>query len=256
VLILGAVLWVIAAVAVLVAVIQQRRWHQMAAAETLTCAQLREQADIMKELGGGGGTFRRVCEVVGAAQPGRDGPDTAPMSEVAAVWHRHQVTRRYERYVNRSNGQRRLERGEEVVSRFSSAAPFSVTDDTGSIVVTPDGASVDRPERVHSDFRRGGSSAGLTALGITINLGSVDGTIGFRTEEWAIRPGTSLYVLGEVTDHGGELRIGKPDKGRFIISTRSEAELTARARRTQRAAMVTAAVAGAAGLVALVAGLI
>jgi hypothetical protein len=254
VLVLGVVLWVIAAVAVLVAVIQQRRWHQMAAAETLTCTQLREQADIMSELGGGG-TFRKVCEVVGTAQPGPDGPDTAPMSKIEAVWHRHQVTRRYERYVNRSNGQRRLERGDEVVSRFHSAAPFTVTDGTGSILVAPDGASVDRPEQVHSDFRRGNSSAGLTALGITVNLGNVDGTIGFRTEEWAIRPGTFLYVLGEVVDQGGELRIGKPDKGRFIISTRSEAELTAHARRTQRVAMVTAAVAGAGGLAAAVAGL-
>jgi hypothetical protein len=254
VLFLGAALLVIAAVAVVVAVIQQRKWHQMAAAETLTCAQLREQAGTMGELGSAG-SFRKVCEVVGTARPGPDGAATATVSKVACVWHRNVVTRRYQRYVNRSDGKRRLERGSEVVSTFASSAPFTVSDDSGSVLVSPDGAAVDRPERVHSEFRQGSGTGSLTAMGITINLGSLDGTIGFKTEEWAIRPGTRLYVLGEVTDQDGELRFGKPEKGRFIISTRSEAELTSRARRLQRVAMGAAAVTAAGGLALLVAAL-
>jgi hypothetical protein len=254
VLILGAVLLVIAAVAVFLAIRQQRKWHLMAATETLTCAQLREQADLVGELGGTGG-FRKVCEVVGNAQPGPDGATAATISKVPCVWHRHEVHRRYDRYVSDGKGGRRRERRSELASRFASEAPFALADATGTILVGPQGASVDRPERVHKEHRPANSLASLTTMGVTLSLGSADGAVGYDTEEWAIRTDTPLYVLGEVTNDAGHLRIGKPEKGRMLISTRSEAELTASARRAQRIAMVVAVAAALGGVVSLVVAL-
>lgn len=252
-LIAGLVLLVLAVVAVAVALFQRRKWHLMAATETVTSARLKEEADAVAELGAAG-DFRKVCEVVGAAQPGPDGPLTATISQVPCVWHRHVVRRRYWRSVSDGKGGRRQERRTEQVSEFSSGAAFTVADETGAVVVAPDGATVDRPERVHHEFKQDPSGGNLTALGVTIRLGDSDGTIGFDTEEWVIRVGTPLYVLGEASRQTDEVRVGKPHSGRFLISTRSEAELTSRARLFQRISMAVGAVAALAGAALLVSG--
>ena len=52
-------------------------------------------------------------------------------------------------------------------------------------------------------------------------------TLGYRYEEEAIWVGSPIYVLGEATDWQGELRLLRPhDDGEFIVSVKSEEELT------------------------------
>ena len=59
-----------------------------------------------------------------------------------------------------------------------------------------------------------------------------------------------------MSDEDGELRLRKPDKGPFKVSTESEAELLASASSGRRWAGVAAAVFGVVGLVLTVLGLV
>ena len=94
-------------------------------------------------------------------------------------------------------------------------------------------------------------------FGIEVQLGSGSRSIGFKREEWVVRPGTRLYTLGEISDRGGRLQIGKPiDGGRLIISSRSEQELQAAAARRSKIATIGGAVAAVAGVALLIAGLL
>jgi hypothetical protein len=76
-------------------------------------------------------------------------------------------------------------------------------------------------------------------------------TLGYRFTERAIPAGRQLYVLGEVADEGGELRVRKPAKGRFIVSVRSEEAIVAGAKTGLLWTRILAAVSAAGSLVAL-----
>jgi hypothetical protein len=147
-----------------------------------------------------------------------------------------------------------------VVSDLVSEAGFVVDDGTGQVVVAPAGADVDHPEQVVDRFDRhdGSGSAGAGVLDSVLSAvllsGDRSGTIGFETEEWIIRPGARLYVHGEVSDASGRLRFAKPDKGRYVISTRSEQEIVRGDRRNAAIALGAAAVAAVAGVVLVVLG--
>ena len=62
---------------------------------------------------------------------------------------------------------------------------------------------------------------------VTVRWADIDETIGYKREEWIIPVGQQLFVQGEVTDEDGHLRLRKPEKGPFRVSTRSEQELLA-----------------------------
>jgi hypothetical protein len=79
-------------------------------------------------------------------------------------------------------------------------------------------------------------------------------TIGYRREEWVIPVGTALFVQGEVTDDQGHLRLRKPEKGPFVVSTKSEAELLGEAETHRRWATIGAGVVGVLGLALVAAG--
>jgi E3 Ubiquitin ligase len=208
----------------------------------------------------GPGSFRQACEIAGQAQPGPSGPLTAPISGRPCVWYRATVTHRSWRNVRTGSGEnRRTERREEndVVSDEISQSPLVIDDGSGQVLVDPRGADIDHPEvsfdrfEPHTGDEHGGTE--ISAFGITVRTGSDGGTLGFHRREQVIRPGRVLYVLGEARDASGTLELGKPaEKGRFLISARSEEELTASAGTTASIAQAVAAVAGIAG-VALVA---
>ncbi len=250
---IGVIFLVATGVLVAIGVATQRRWHRMMATPTYTCGELLERAKTATDLGGSG-TFREVCEVVGAARPGPDGEIVAPLSVVPCVWHRQKVTRVSRRRA--ANG--RWERRSTVVHDTASVTTFTVEDDTGRVVVAPDGATVDGSERVHDHFQEGnkllGALARLSAV-LDTPVGIVD-VIGHRTEEWVIRPGTRVSVMGEVREVDGVLRLGKPDTGPFVVSTRGREAVIRDARRTQRIVMGLAVLFGAAGIALVVRGLI
>jgi hypothetical protein len=75
-------------------------------------------------------------------------------------------------------------------------------------------------------------------------------------QEWGIPTGQRLYVLAEASDRDGRLAMAKPEKGRFMISTQSEDDLRKSATTGVTIATVLAVVAGLAGAVVVVLGLV
>jgi hypothetical protein len=258
--ILGLVLLVAGAVCLYIAVRAQRRVHAMMAAETLTVPELEQLRGISDELTSSGG-FRKVCEVIGAAAPGPQGLLQAELTGTECVWHGYRVQRRYKHYDRDSDGDTRVTTRTETVAEHSSAPGFTVVRDGHAIGVDHGGRRPDGVEQVADRFeeaqeqRTGGGW--LRALGDFVD-GDRDETIGFQYTEWALRPGTPLYVLGEVRDTTGELVIGPPadTKDHFVVSTRSEEQLTASARSRQRWLSRIGAGVGVGGLVLVVLGIL
>jgi hypothetical protein len=181
--------------------------------------------------------------VVGQAQPGPDGPLTAPLSETPCVYFHMEVRRRY-----------RDSRSEqtEVVSDYRSAPLFRLVDATGSVLVNPVGAAVDAElvvNRFEPEQFEGTAANVVAAVGSLMGVG----TTGYEKREWVLRPGTRLYVLGEATDLGTEVLVGQPgDEDAFTISRRSQAALVTGARRTQRVNMWGGLLAAVVGVTLLV----
>lgn len=207
--------------------------HAMIGAETLPVAELEGLHLTAVEVAGSGG-FRRVCEVVGVGQPGPHGLLEAELSGTKCIWHRHTVQRRYKE-VYYSGGDRKVRQRTETVAALTSEQPFSVVDDTGAVLVSPQGTDPDGAEKVISRFERNTNrSTGPTIFGIQLPGLNQDDTIGYEYTEWVLRAGARLYVHGEASDRSGELAFGKPEDGLFLISTRTEDEIKASNVRKQK----------------------
>lgn len=258
-LIAGVVLILIAAGAAFFAHQERGKARTATLTETLSCGDV---ATLSKGVADevGGGNFTQRCEAVGAAQPGPQGLVDAPESKVDAVWVRTKVIHKYwEMVETKRDGRTHRDRQEreETVSENTSIAPFGLADDTGTVLVHPDGAEIDRPEQVVDRFeqRTEVEQGGGGLLNTLLRATKDSGTLGFQHQEWIIRPGTRLYVQGEVADRTGELVFAKPrDKGTFFVSTRSEDEIVGEAERNAKLAGIGAIVAVVAGVVLLIAG--
>jgi hypothetical protein len=259
----GIVLLLVAVAAFFVARSHRSRRRAFAGTERSGCGDLARLAQSVSQEAGAG-SFSETCEIGGTAKAGPGGELTAPMSGQPCVWYRATVTHRHWRNVQTGSGEnRRTERREEsdVVSDETSQAPLLVDDGTGQVLVDPRGADIDHPETSFDRFEpnTGGGPGGteIEAFGISIRTGSDGGSLGFHRREQIIRPGRALYVLGEASDAGGALQLAKPrEKGRFVISSRSEEELTASAGRVASIASTVAGVAGVAGIALVVIGLL
>jgi hypothetical protein len=183
---------------------------------------------ISDEVGGQGG-FRKTAELVGVAQPRVEGLLASELSKTPCVWFRYRVEREYEVVEYRDGRRQRSKRTEQVAEHTSPHWYTLVDDQGGAIPLDPNGTSPDRAEQTVDSYEpHHGQGRPTTFFGIELPsfLAESDSTIGFKYQEWVIRPGTRLYVLGEVNDSGGRLTLGKPQQtGTFIISTRSEQEL-------------------------------
>lgn len=120
----------------------------------------------------------------------------APFTGVACVWYRYQI----EQEVRGRHGRswRTLDQGS------SEAWPFYLEDDTGRVLVDPEGAQVDVPR----DYRS--IDPALTGpIGGFLNERGIDPDtfFGFRKKlrfsEWHIAPGEQVYVLGVARERGG-----------------------------------------------------
>lgn len=86
-----------------------------------------------------------------------------------------------------------------------------------------------------SKFEKGDNPSGLNVNlgGLKIGLGGAGSSdyrsIGYEYLEEGIKMGADLYVLGDANDRDGALKVSKPkdSKQPFIVSTKSEDELTA-----------------------------
>ncbi|KAA2256929.1 helicase [Solihabitans fulvus] len=222
--ILGVVLLVAGVAGFFMAHLMRRNVHAMIGTETLTVAELDLYHRTALEVSGPGG-FRRVSEVIGTTQPAPNGLLASQLTQTPCVWHRHEIIRRYRKVRHDSEGRRHTSEHTETVSKFTSDTPILVADQTGSVLVRPSGLRSDAIEQVLSRFERHSATVGQIVSSMVLG-GWYDGdTIGYEYKEWVVRPGVRLYVHGEASDQSGQLVFGKPAKGPFIVSNRTEEEL-------------------------------
>ncbi len=237
---------------------QGEKAYDMQLAETVSAADLARQAqEVAAEIGPG--SFNKAAELKGIVDCER--PLSSELAELPCVWYSSRVSREYEEsYTERdADGKTRsgTRRGSELVSSNERRCEFFVRDESGSVLVAPEGAAVEG-ERVLSRFERGEPST-LSVGGFRLALGALGAgrrTLGYKLEEWALSPGKQVYVLGEARDDEGRLRVAKPAQkgGRFIISVKSEEELVRAAKKGSLALKILAGVCaiGAVALAALV----
>jgi hypothetical protein len=238
----------------------KRELHAMIGTETLSIPELEDLRRISDELGARGG-FRKTTEVVGAAHPRPEGPLTSEISKTPCVWYHYRIDRQYE-HVQYRDGRRYRSKRTEKVAEHTSGEGYALIDEQGrTIGVAPQGT---RPEGVEQTVDRfepyQGGDQSFELFGIRLPgflAGNRDSTIGFEYKEWLIRPGTRLYVLGEVHDIVGPLVIAKPqEKGHFIIAAKTEEELRAGRTRRHQLLAVGVLVAFFAGVALTVVGIV
>ncbi|HVV14217.1 E3 ubiquitin ligase family protein [Amycolatopsis sp.] len=233
--------------------------HAMIGTETLSIPELEDLRRISDELGARGG-FRKTAEVVGTAYPRPEGLLTAEISKTPCVWYRYRVERQYEHVTYRDGRRYRSKRTEQVADHTSGEGYALLDEQNRTIGVAPGGTKPEGVEQTVDRFEpyRGGDQ-GFELFGVRIPgflAGNRDSTIGYEYKEWVIRPGTRLYVLGEVHDIIGPLVIAKPQEGPFIIAAKSEEQLRADRTRRHKFLAIGVLVAFFAGLVLTVAGIV
>lgn len=161
-----------------------------------------------------------------------ESPLKSEMAEHTCAYYLSQVIREYEETDRDADGDLKTRRRSEVVASNERFAPFVVEDESGAVGVRGEGAEVDALE-VTNRFERDTGGAGTISLGgLTVNLGGGARTVGYRYVENVLPVDASVYVLGSVQEDG---EIGAPadegEKGRFMISYRSEEQLEKKYRR-------------------------
>ena len=109
-----------------------------------------------------------------------------------------------------------------------SAGRLLVRDDTGEVRVDPAGAALELGTTSYSGFEgRTGYGALLARvaglLGDRLRARHQAMTIGFLVEEWIVREGEELHVVGQPRTEAGEVVLGKPALRPFVIGRSTRA---------------------------------
>ena len=175
--------------------------------ETWTVEEIEALRQGGEEIGVG---LRRQVGIVATAGPGPDGPLISPEGGVPCVWWRWE---RIRYYVESVDG-KRVEGSERVGLNWSRSS-FTLTDETGTLVVRPADADVIGAKKAYTrpeEFEPDGSIFGGQT---TTELVYV---------ERALPIGATVFVHGEAHDLDERfITIAKPlNDGPFIISTKEE----------------------------------
>ncbi|HEX5689453.1 MAG TPA: E3 ubiquitin ligase family protein [Roseiflexaceae bacterium] len=244
----GIVLLIVAVICFFWARSQAGELHAMNAADTYT-AQM--ASDLHGRVAAALGTdaLAQVCDIEGVIEC--DAPLSAPLSGTACVAYTYSVTREYEEDVTATDAQgkteTRTERRSESLQSDSRQVNFWLRDATGRTLVIPESADLD-----------------LVSTGNRFDPAPAPGTgrtrtLGQRVAENALPVGSKVYVLGCVIDHEGQPAIARSPrdaKARFMISRKSERELTQSAAAWARGLRYVAAGSGAIGLLLLAIGFV
>ncbi|KAB2880513.1 hypothetical protein F9K33_04875 [bacterium] len=217
---------------------------------------------VKSELGSAGG-FKQLTEVKGIVKCAK--PLLGELSKQACVCYQMEVLERYEEtYYEKDaqgNNQRRTRTGKSSVANNSQSVAFEIEDATGRITVNPNGADID-PVQVVSKYEPSIQGRNSISFGsFSFNVGRGDGDrkiLGYEFTEKIIPVDRRIYAIGEASDTSGELMIQKPsEKGKpFIITLKSEEELTKGTESNIKALMIGAMLSLIVGLGAVIYGII
>lgn len=244
--IIGAILLIVAGICLWVWRRRQATLVTVGATATYTADLLN---DIYRQVASavGAEALAQRCEVNGSVEA--DSPLLAKVSGKMCVAYRFTVNREYEETITATDQQgttqTRVQRGSEVIESGDVRMPFYVRDETGRVLIDPEGATIEWQETA-SIFEPANDPgfARRRALGI-------------RRTEQALLIRERVFVLGHAVDRGGQVAIARgPKGGRMIISRKSERQLIADTERSARNLLIAATACGALGVVALVWGLL
>ncbi len=202
---------------------QQRKLGLVASTEVCTAQHLRELAASMAE-GLGSGSLRLPAAVSGTVRCAE--PLTSELTEAAAVYYSMTVSREVEEEREEADRTGSASRSWEGLAQRKQAVPFLVEDATGSLAVNPEGAAFTAEKTLSRTEPAGAGARTLTVGRYSLEAVADPRTRGYRFEEEAVLVGREVYVLGEVTDPGGELRLASPAAdGKLLISVKSREQL-------------------------------
>jgi hypothetical protein len=229
--IFGGILIVIGIILFFVQKNYSAKLQSIRSATSSTAAELQR---IASEIAGeiGSGNLREYVKVRGMIRSDR--PLISELKQSPCVHYTMKVVREYEeQYTTRdSEGKSRTEtrRGSETVSSNTQSIPFSLVDNSGELIVNPDGGNIDTVQILNEFRRENTNGASISFGGFTLALGAGMGgrrTMGYRYTESILPCDREVLVIGTAADEGGKLTLRKPiqsDK-KFIISLKSEEEL-------------------------------
>jgi hypothetical protein len=225
-----------------------RQLRAVAGAERLTIGELLALHEAAVQAAGPG-HFRLTCELQGTILPGPNGLLRSDLADVECVWHTHAMVR--PNLEVGSDGQPKLRgMGISFLSTFSSDQSFCLDDGTGQVLVRPFASSSATSLK---DRTRVSTMPDITEQ----VMGEEDPSAGElnRGFEWVIRPGQTAFVLGEVSDAGGELVMDRPaGDGPYLMSRQSQAGRVESRHRTHTMLLVFGAVGCILGLLLILVG--
>ena len=146
-----------------------------------------------------------------------DQPLTPPNCDTPCVQYTYRIERRERHTTGSGKGVYRW----RAVDSGEARVPFKLTDQSGTVVVDPDGAEVDARRLVQTSI----DPTQMMGEGTLKTLAQATSDAQRITVD-GIPADLELYVLGDVTRRAdGELRVAK-GANRFFISTKSEEQLT------------------------------
>jgi E3 Ubiquitin ligase len=154
-------------------------------------------------------------------------PLTSEMAGRECAYYVSRVIREYRETERDADGDLETRRRSAVVSESERFAPFFVEDPSGMVGVRGEGAEVDALEVANRFEEREDDGPGFKIGGVTVQMGEGQQTLGYRHVEHVLPVDAPVYVLGTARADG---RIGAPEDeggdGRFLISHRSEEDLS------------------------------
>ncbi|MBN1288799.1 MAG: hypothetical protein JXA49_04085 [Actinobacteria bacterium] len=213
-------------------------------------------ADTACNIGDTTGTVK--VEVAGIAET--DAPLVSPATNTSCIYFRHQVEQLEIDYDRDYDGDMRREERWVTVVDTKQQVPFMLRDSSGTVEVLPRDAKFEAHKTMGNQYGAMGLDVDIYDRRSDSVIGQVLDTISslgggatnrFRTSEWVIPAGERLYVLGSAIRQGERCVIGKGE-GPFIVSTKSEEELTRKYTWTSMGWLVFGTLAAAGGVVAAI----
>jgi hypothetical protein len=154
-------------------------------------------------------------------------PLTSEMAGRECAYYVSRVIREYRETERDADGDLETRRRSAVVSESERFAPFFVEDPSGMVGVRGEGAEVDALEVANRFEEKEDDGPGFKIGGVTVQMGEGQQTLGYRHVEHVLPVDAPVYVLGTAREDG---RIVAPEGegggGRFLISHRSEEDLS------------------------------
>lgn len=235
--------------------------YEMRLVEQRNAADLVDEAtSISEELGAG--SFEQNAQLVGDIEC--DQPLTSQLGEHACVYYRMSVRRKYDEEYwekdNNGNQVRKTRTGTDVVSDTKESCPFYVKDETGKMLVVPDGAKFDALIQSVSKFEpavSNGLGIGFGRFQLTTpSLQSGRRTLGYHYEEHVLPLNRRVTIMGQVNDKMGQLAMRKAEGQKLLISTRSKEEMVGSAQKTAKIMFFSAIGSAVLGVVLAIVGAI